>query len=375
MEFSCTSLEKMVGFVNRASILDRNFWSGKRVLVTGHTGFKGGWLTLWLNDMGAKVCGVSLPPNTSPNLFELAGISSFSQSHLTDIRDLVKFKEIVSSFKPEIAFHLAAQPLVRQGYIDPTETFSTNVMGTVNFLEAIRVAALDSIRSIVVITTDKVYKNLEWFWPYRETDELGGHDPYSASKAACELVVNAYKHSFFENLNIPVATARAGNVIGGGDWSPDRLIPDLVRSFKERRPLEIRRPNAVRPWQHVLEPLYGYLVLAQKIYCKTSLAGEYNFGPNSSEACSVKDVVEIARRYYDYDESRVEYAIEEAGFHEASVLSLDVSKARMMLNVNPRWDLSLSVKKTINWYINLSTNNAYDLCMEDIREYLGNNRP
>lgn len=347
----------------------QSFWAGKRVLVTGHTGFKGGWLTLWLNEMGAKVCGIGLLPNTKPSLFETAEVSNFCESNIVDVRDALSIEKIVSQFQPEIAFHLAAQPLVREGYEDPAGTFSTNLLGTVNFLEALRVGALKSMRSIVVVTTDKVYKNLEWCWPYREEDVLGGYDPYSASKAASEIIVDAYRNSFFNKEKIAISSARAGNVIGGGDWSQDRLIPDLIRAFKDHRPLEIRRPDAVRPWQHVLEPLFGYLVLAQKIYLEPSLSGAYNFGPNGAEVASVRNVVEIARDHFGQGD--VNYAEIMTGPHEAGLLSLDASKSRKLLNFSSKWDLNLSIKKTVDWYLKLDAgNSALDLCIADIREYL-----
>jgi CDP-glucose 4,6-dehydratase len=242
------------------SLPHQAFWRGKRVLVTGHTGFKGGWLTLWLSRMGADITGLSLPPSTKPSLFDLAKIGAHCHSHELDIRDYAAVEAVVREAKPEIIFHLAAQPLVRASYRDPLETFSTNVMGTANVLNALRLEG--SARVIVAITTDKVYQNKEWPFPYREDDVLGGHDPYSASKAASELVIASYSASYLAEKGMAVASARAGNVIGGGDWSEDRLIPDAVRAWQSGATLDIRRPNATRPWQHVLEPLSGYLVLA-----------------------------------------------------------------------------------------------------------------
>ncbi len=242
------------------SMLAPDFWYDKRVLITGHTGFKGGWLTLWLQSLGAEICGIGLPPDTTPSLFELADVSAGITHHIQDIRDAARIDKIVQDFDPEIVFHLAAQPLVRASYSDPPTSFDINVMGTVNVLEALRHCA--SVKSIVVITTDKVYENLETGQSFKESDPLGGHDPYSASKAATEIVVQCYRKSFFDGAGVALASARAGNVIGGGDWSADRLIPDAIRAWSTGKTLEIRSPASVRPWQHVLEPLHGYIVLA-----------------------------------------------------------------------------------------------------------------
>ncbi|BCX12095.1 MAG: CDP-glucose 4,6-dehydratase [Thermosynechococcus sp.] len=269
------------------------FWQGKRVLITGHTGFKGGWLALWLRELGATLCGISLPPATQPCLFELARVGEGMESHFIDIRDVESLARTVRKFAPQIVVHLAAQPLVRASYRDPLLTFATNIMGTAQVLDSLR--GLDSVRVAVFVTTDKVYENREWPYPYRETDSLGGHDPYSASKAASELVVASYREAFLREQGIAVATARAGNVIGGGDWSEDRLIPDAIRAWQSGKQLFVRRPEAIRPWQHVLEPLYGYLVLAERLWDQPHLAGAYNFGPDPAEAATVRAVIEYAR--------------------------------------------------------------------------------
>lgn len=344
----------------------RDFWTGKRVLVTGHTGFKGGWLTLWLHHLGAQVSGVSLQPNTAPNLFELAKINLLSDSHFCDIRNKEALSAKIKNLQPEVVFHLAAQPLVRHSYQEPTETFNTNVMGTVHILEALR--GVKCVKVAVIITTDKVYRNNEWHWPYREDDTLGGHDPYSASKAASELVINSYRNSFLDQQGVAVAGARAGNVIGGGDWSADRLIPDAVRCWQNGELLQVRRPEAVRPWQHVLEPLSGYLILAEKLWANPDLAGAYNFGPSTQEVVTVRDVIELARKFYG--SGRANYENSMIGPHEAGLLVLETSKVRHMLGVEPCLTVSEAIKITMEWYH--SQNNGSDvrrLCENDIAVY------
>ncbi|MFY8051770.1 MAG: CDP-glucose 4,6-dehydratase, partial [Armatimonadaceae bacterium] len=261
------------------------FWNGKRVVITGHTGFKGSWLTLWLSQLGAKVTGIALEPCTTPSIFNEANIAECCDHHVCDIRDAAKTASLIKAANPEIIFHLAAQPLVRLSYREPLETFASNVMGTANVLNALR--ECPDCRTAVMITTDKVYHNREWAWPYREDDTLGGHDPYSASKAACEIVINSFRQSFLNDAGVAVASVRAGNVIGGGDWSEDRLIPDAVRAWTSGQTLSIRRPDSVRPWQHVLEPLRGYIELAEKLHETPSLAGAYNFGPRTHMAATV----------------------------------------------------------------------------------------
>lgn len=343
-----------------------NFWRGKQVLLTGHTGFKGAWLALWLCQMGAKVTGISLPPNSTPNLSTLINITQMTNSHFADIRDADGVSNIVKKAQPEIILHLAAQALVRPGYKDPLGTFATNVMGTANVLNSLR--GLDSVKAVVAVTTDKVYKNLEHNKPYRETDMLGGHDPYSASKAASEIIISSYRDSYLAEQGVAVASARAGNVIGGGDWSEDRLIPDAVRAWDANLPLEIRRPSAVRPWQHVLEPLNGYLVLAEKIYTESSLAGAFNFGPQTHEAATVQKVIELANRVYGC--GSVLWGDGTEGPHEAGLLSLEISKARGVLGVAPRWDLTQSVERTMGWYQQQRSGvNVHLLCDADIAAF------
>lgn len=342
------------------------FWHDKRVLVTGHTGFKGGWLTLWLQLLGAHVCGIALPPTTTPNLFELARVAEGIDSHFCDIRHVERLAAWVRAFRPEIVLHLAAQPLVRASYRDPLATFSSNIMGTAHVLDALR--GLNSVRVAVMVTTDKVYRNLEQPYPYREEDALGGHDPYSASKAASEIVIASYRDAFLKDQGVAVASARAGNVIGGGDWSEDRLIPDAVRAWQADKILEIRRPQAIRPWQHVLEPLHGYLTLAEKLWHHTELAGAYNFGPHTHEAATVKEVVELARQAYGKGDVR--YGDGSSGPHEAGWLALETAKARVALDVQPSWNLAETVTHTMAWYqAQHAGADARELCLAEIADY------
>ena len=346
--------------------MNPNFWRGKRVVVTGHTGFKGAWMALWLHRLGAKVTGISLPPATTPNLFNLASIETISESHFCDIRDAAAVATLINKAQPEIVFHLAAQALVHASYRDPLTTFATNVQGTANVLDALRY--LESVRSVVTITTDKVYKNLEHPYPYRETDVLGGHDPYSASKAAAEIVIASYRDSYLAEKNIAIASARAGNVIGGGDWSADRLIPDAIRAWSTNQPLQIRRPQAIRPWQHVLEPLAGYMKLAERLWDTPTLAGAYNFGPETHEAATVREVVQRAQTVYG--KGQIIWGDGTEGLHEAGWLALEVTKARNVLGVNSRWSLAKTVERTIDWYRkHQEGSNAKALCEADIAAY------
>ena len=343
-----------------------SFWRGKRVLLTGHTGFKGAWMALWLNRLGAQVTGVSLAPQTTPNLFSLAGIQTITDSHFCDIRESTALAKLMKKAQPEIVFHLAAQALVHASYRDPLTTFATNVQGTANVLDALR--PLDSVRAVVAITTDKVYKNLEQPYPYRETDALSGHDPYSASKAAAEIVIASYRDSYLNNKGIAVASARAGNVIGGGDWSADRLIPDAIRAWNANQPLQIRRPQAIRPWQHVLEPLAGYIKLAEQLWRQPSVTGAYNFGPQTHEAATVREVVQLA--HGSYGMGQVCWGDGTEGPHEAGWLALEIAKARTVLGVKPRWPLVESVQRTIHWYRRQHEGaDARALCGADIAAY------
>lgn len=342
------------------------FWRGKRVLLTGHTGFKGGWLALWLKRLGAEVTGLALAPNTFPSLFETAHVSDGVRSNLGDIRDPVVVARLTQEVRPEIVLHLAAQPLVRASYRDPLATFSTNVMGTANVLDALR--GLASVRVAVMVTTDKVYRNLEHSYPYREDDALGGHDPYSASKAASEIVIASYRDAFLAQQGVAIATARAGNVIGGGDWSEDRLIPDAVRAWQAGQTLSIRSPQSIRPWQHVLEPLAGYLRLTEVLWEQPKLAGAYNFGPNTHEAATVRYVVDLACSAYG--DCAVSYENSSNSMHEASRLALETAKSRQVLNTHPHWPLVQAVERTMAWYLAQSGGaSARALCEADIAAY------
>ena len=322
-----------------------NIYQGKRVLITGHTGFKGSWLTLWLKELGASITGIALSPETSPNHWNLLNLEI--HEYREDIRAADKLRKIVLESRPEIVFHLAAQPLVRRSYRDPLETWSTNVMGTANLLDACR--QCPSIMAIVVITTDKCYENQEWIWGYRENDRLGGHDPYSASKAGSELVVASYRKSFFNDQAAPlIATARAGNVIGGGDWSEDRLIPDIVRSVQSQESLVIRSPQATRPWQHVLESLSGYLLLGQKLLTsEKSFAEAWNFGPGPEGNQKVEKILTLMKNTWL---SIQWHPVVEPQTHEALLLQLDNTKAQQKLNWKPVWSFSQGVSETALWY-------------------------
>jgi CDP-glucose 4,6-dehydratase len=345
---------------------DPSFWAGKRVLLTGHTGFKGSWLALWLRRLGANVVGIGLPPTTTPSLFGLAAIDALVDSRIGDIRDAGEMARQVRSSAPDVIFHLAAQALVRTSYGEPLLTFATNVQGTANVLEAVRASA--TARVVVAITTDKVYRNVEQIYPYRETDPIGGHDPYSASKAAAEIVIASYRDSYLAGQGVAVASARAGNVIGGGDWSEDRLIPDAVRAWSMGRPLSIRRPQAFRPWQHVLEPLAGYLKLAERLWAEPVLAGAYNFGPPTHEAASVREVVLLAQE--SYGSGDVTWGEGNEGPHEAGWLALETTKALHVLGIAPRWPLRTTLQRTMSWYRRQHEGaGASELCAQEIADY------
>jgi CDP-glucose 4,6-dehydratase len=324
-----------------------SFWKDKRVLITGHTGFKGSWLSFWLNSLGAKVCGFSLSPETNPNLFENLNLEDLINSTIGDIRDLPKFTETLAEFQPEIVFHLAAQPLVRRSYREPIETYTTNVIGTINILEAIR--HVDSVKSAVIVTTDKVYENEERNFGYAENDRLGGFDPYSNSKACAELAVSSYRNSFFADGKCLIATARAGNVIGGGDWSEDRLLPDVFRSLIFGENLLIRNPNSVRPWQHTLEPLNGYMVLAEKLFVgNKDFATAWNFGPEDEDAKPVGFILDEIRQIWD---EKVNWQIADGEHpHETHLLKLDSSKSKNELGWKPKLSLPEALKLTSDWY-------------------------
>lgn len=332
--------------------MNRTFWKDKKVLVTGHTGFKGSWLCIWLQSMGANVVGYALAPPTQPCLFEIANVAEGMTSVIGDVRDLANLRNVMSQHEPQIIFHLAAQPLVRYSYKNPVETFSTNIMGTVHMLEAVR--HTPSARVVVSITSDKCYANKEWVWGYRENEELGGHDPYSSSKGCAELVISAYRSSYFssstyQDHGVALASTRAGNVIGGGDWAKDRLIPDIMNAILENRTVVIRSPHAVRPWQHVLEPLNGYLSLAENLWAHgPKFAQPWNFGPNSEDAKTVSWIVDYLAKVW---EEGAAWQLDTGEHpHEDNYLKLDCSKAKSLLGWSPKLRLSTALEWIVEWY-------------------------
>lgn len=353
--------------------VDSSFWKDKKVFLTGHTGFKGGWLSFWLTSMGAKVTGYALAPNTVPSLFDVLSIGSLiEESHIGDVRDLRSLQSAMSKVRPDVVIHMAAQALVRYSYINPVETYATNIMGTVNLLESIR--SVNSVRATVIVTTDKCYENKEWVWGYRECESIGGRDPYSSSKGCAELVTSAYRQSYFsavDNINM-VATARAGNVVGGGDWSVDRLIPDAIKAFEAGKPVIIRNPTATRPWQHVLEPLSGYLILAQELYERgADFSSSWNFGPADEDNRSVQDVLNILIDGWGESASWKKGGGEQ--LHEAGLLKLDCSKSRAELGWMPKWGLPTAIQKVIQWEKAFrAKKNMQDVTLLQINEYQTN---
>lgn len=347
--------------------VDPGFWRGKRVFLTGHTGFKGSWLSLWLQSMGAQVHGFALMPPTEPALFDAAGVAQAMSSTIGDIRDYQAVLAAMKACQPEIVLHLAAQPLVRYSYQAPVETYATNVMGTVHVLEAAR--QIGGVRAIVNVTTDKCYENQEWVWGYREDEPMGGYDPYSNSKGCSELVTSAYRRSFFQNTGIALASARAGNVIGGGDWAADRLVPDILRAFEKKQPVVIRNPHSTRPWQHVLEPLSGYLVLAEKLFEEGQAFAEgWNFGPREEDARPVSWIVEHMVNGWAEGSSWQLDGSEHP--HEANYLKLDISKARARLAWKPRWSLDVALEHIMSWHRAwLAGENVRTICLRQIEEY------
>jgi CDP-glucose 4,6-dehydratase len=356
-----------MGLMSVRHKMNPDFWRGKRVLITGHTGFKGSWLSLWLQSMGANLSGIALEPPTEPALFAVARVAEGMEHHIVDIRDFASVKARMDGFQPEIVIHMAAQPLVRLSYSQPVETYATNVMGTVHVLEAARHAG--SVKAIVNITTDKCYENREWVWGYREDEPMGGHDPYSNSKGCAELVSSAYRKSFLKEAGIAMATARAGNVIGGGDWALDRLVPDVMRALEQHEPVLIRNPHAIRPWQHVLEPLSGYLLLAERLYIHGQLDAEgWNFGPRDEDARSVQWIVEYLCEQWDRGAS---WTLQPGDHpHEASFLKLDISKARQRLQWTPSWTLETALKNITEWHQAwLQGLDMRTVCMNQINQY------
>jgi CDP-glucose 4,6-dehydratase len=348
--------------------VNQEFWKNKRVYLTGHTGFKGSWLSLWLQSMGANVKGFSLAPYTIPNLFEEAKVSEGMESEIGDIRNLEAVTKSMMAFNPDILIHMAAQPLVRLSYSEPVETYATNVMGTIHVLEAAR--KCENLKSIVAITTDKCYENKEWPWGYRENEPMGGHDPYSSSKGCCELLIASYRKSFFNTPTSPsLASVRAGNVIGGGDWSDDRLIPDILRAFEKSESVIVRNPLSTRPWQHVLEPLSGYLVLAEELYLKGDLFAEgWNFGPKDEDCQSVEWILNSMIKSWGEGAS---WKLDvNNNPHEAGFLKLDCSKAAQQLKWEPKWNLEFTLKAIVNWH--KAWMNKEDIkkeCLKEIKLY------
>jgi len=353
--------------INKGTV-NKEFWNTKRVFLTGHTGFKGSWLSLWLQSMGAIVKGYALAPNTTPNLFTEAQVSEQMESEFGDIRDLKLLSKSMLDFDPEILIHMAAQPLVRLSYLEPVDTYTTNVMGTVNVLEAAR--SCSHLKAIVSVTTDKCYENNEWEWGYRENEAMGGHDPYSSSKGCAELVTSAYKRSFFNAENTAsVASARAGNVIGGGDWADDRLIPDILKAFEKSTPVVIRNPLSTRPWQHVLEPLSGYLVLAQELYTNgKDYAEAWNFGPKDDDCKPVHWILD--QMVAHWGEGATWELDKNNNPHEAGFLKLDCSKAANRLKWQPKWGLQKTLQFIIEWHqIHLHGGDVKKQCLKEIKKY------
>ncbi|MCM3765772.1 CDP-glucose 4,6-dehydratase [Neobacillus niacini] len=357
-------------------MIDKEFWKGKKVFITGHTGFKGSWLCLWLHHLGAEITGYSLPAPTNPSLFGLCEIDKLTNTIIGDIREREKLRLSLKQSNPDIVFHMAAQPLVRPSYENPIETYETNVMGTAYLFEAIRLANLKNkkIKAIVNVTSDKCYENKEWHWGYREHEQLGGYDPYSNSKACSELITACYRNSFFnpktyETHGVAIASGRAGNVIGGGDWAKDRLIPDSIQCLLEGETIKIRNPESIRPWQHVLEPLSGYLLLAQKLYKEgVQYAEGWNFGPDSESEQTVEWVV--SRLCKKWGSGAYFEMVHNNGPHEAHYLKLDCSKAKTELGWKPKWDLDYALDKVIEWSLAYKTGrDVRGVCLTQIIEY------
>ena len=354
--------------VNTSHLFDSAF-RGRRVLVTGDTGFKGSWLCLWLNQLGAQVLGYALPPLSNNDHFNLLGLENIIEHITGDILDLAAMQKVFDQFQPEVVFHLAAQPLVRYSYLEPKLTFDTNIAGSVNILEAVRLS--ESLRALVYVTSDKCYRNNEWTWGYRENDELGGHDPYSASKAAAELVFSAYRDSYFQaRPDLGVATVRAGNVIGGGDFAADRILPDSIRALKANEPIRLRNPNSTRPWQHVLDPLSGYLLTAALLLeSPKHFSGAWNFGPNTESIRTVADLTQMIIDEWGSGQHVVDNQLEAP--HEANLLHLNCDKANQLMRWAPKWDVTSAVAKTVSWYRDVYEGKcALDISTKQIFEYM-----
>jgi CDP-glucose 4,6-dehydratase len=360
-----STLEIMEGLKGK---VNPSFWQGKKVFLTGHTGFKGSWMSLWLKSMGAVVKGYSLAPPSNPSLFFVADVAKNIESQIGDIRDLGLLKESMLAFNPDVLIHMAAQPLVRLSYIEPVDTYTTNVIGTVNVLEVAR--NCPNLKAIVSVTTDKCYENKEWAWGYRENEPMGGHDPYSSSKGCAELVTAAYRSSFFNtNESAALATARAGNVIGGGDWADDRLIPDILKAFEKSKAVVVRNPLSTRPWQHVLEPLSGYLVLAENLYTSgQNYAGAWNFGPKDEDCKPVNWILD--RMVTTWGAGAAWELDRNNNPHEAGFLKLDCSKAKQQLHWEPQWNLEYTLGLIVNWHQAWRDGkNMHEQCLAEIKSY------
>lgn len=341
-------------------------YKGKKVLVTGHTGFKGSWLTIWLKQLGAEVVGIALDPHSPSDNYVLSGIAENIIDYRADIRNLEKIQEIADREKPDMLFHLAAQPIVIDSYESPAYTFETNIMGTVNLLEVFR--KTESLKTGIFITTDKCYENFEKDYSYVETDPMGGHDPYSASKGAAELVISSYRRSYFQNSNKKIASVRAGNVIGGGDWSPHRLMVDIIKAIEIGEKIEVRNPYATRPWQHVLEPLGGYLLLGSKMMLENAFDEAWNFGPEKENIVTVKELLETTIAAFGKGEW-IDVSNKEK-LHEAKLLSLDINKAKAKLNWKPVLNLQETIQATVDWYKTYKTEDVHNLCLKQIEDYM-----
>lgn len=373
MEFKASTMENL-GIRVRAIFND--VYAGKKVLITGHTGFKGSWLSIWLEALGAQIIGYALPPATQPSMFEALGIGKHVVSIIADVRDDQHLEQVMKEYKPEMVFHLAAQPIVRLSYESPRLTYETNVMGTVNLLEAVH--NVDSVRTCTIITSDKCYENKEWVYAYRENDPLGGYDPYSSSKAGAELVVATYQRAFFnpdqyQNHQVALASARAGNVIGGGDWAVDRIVPDSVKALAEKKPIIVRNPHAVRPWQHVLDPLAGYLWLAARMWSEGSrYASAWNFGPDNVDNLTVGQLADSIVKYWGIGEWQAANGKTQP-VHEANFLKLDCTKAKTLLDWSPVYQVDEAIKTTLAWYKNFydgSALSSYDFTLAQINAYV-----
>lgn len=351
------------------SKINKTFWRDKKVLLTGHTGFKGSWLSMWLKHLSVELIGYSLLPPTKPSLFEIAKVKDGMISIEGNILDLENLKKVIEKYKPEIIIHMAAQSLVHKSYENPHETYMTNVMGTVNLFEAVRMTK--SVKALINVTSDKCYENKEQNISYKEEDRVGGYDPYSSSKGCAELITAAYRNSFFKKNNVAVASVRAGNVIGGGDWASDRLIPDIVRTIFDSKTLKIRNPNAIRPWQYVLEPLRAYMLLSERLWHEGEKYSEaWNFGPNDSD---IKPVLWVLEHFISLWKDKVKWEIDkETKPHEAQLLKLDISKAKKRLNWQPRWNIECALEKTVNWYkAYKEKKDMSEFSLAQIKEYVG----